>query len=256
MIARKKLLLIVLLTIACITVEGKKTFIPKYTSFIKIEHDGDSTVLEGDKSTLYANAETGMFRIAVIHETLTLQRIKYIKRMETATAFAAFSAVLSGVSSLSSDYEQRFRGRSQANVSGVLADIYNQNANAAKVLNIEIWVENTSHTEIRLSDAERGLVWYLRPGDIYKIPLPNPDMLQLRVSDLGHTDVCYICVGAGSILKDTNIEWENDNFWVFPILLRNEKGDLYAEEYVLIDKLTGERRKILKNELKAIKKDR
>lgn len=250
------LFLTAILFSTAVAVWSKTTYIPKYSSYLEIVNGIDTTTIESDKSSAYADCDNGMFRVAIIHETMTLERVKYIRRMENAKAWSIFSAFLSGVSSLSSDYSQRFQGQTKMYVSGTLAGIYQKNISLAKKLGIEVWIENTCPKEIMLSDIERGLTWYLRPGSIYKIELPNPDIVQFRISDLDHQEVRYVSIGAGSILRDAKISWENDQYWVFPYYEQYDDGTTYVEDYYLVDKVTGVQKRITKDEFKKIKNDK
>lgn len=252
----KTVILILHLLIISLSVSAKNTYIPRYTSYIEIVNGTDSARFESDKTTLYADESSGMFRIAIIHETLTLQRIKYIKRLETAQSLSILSAVLSGVSSLSGNSAQRFRGQTMMYASGVLANIYEQNISAAKKLEVEICIENVSQEEIMIADKERGLVWYIQAGAVLQVKLQNPEIVQLRVSDLHHQKIRYVTAGGGSTLRDAKLTWENEQYWVFPFLETDDDGEQYANEYFVMEKLTGEQRKITKAELKLMKKGR
>ncbi len=251
---RKIFLSLLFLTI-CLNSWGKKTFVPRYTAMISIINGQDTASVTGNHTTLYLDDKGGMFRLAVIHEPLTMERIKFIKRQNNVAAMASFSAFVSAISSVSNDWHQRFRGRLLTYASGTLASIYSHNATAAKTLGIEIWVENTSNEEIIMSDNERGQIWFVSPGESYKLTIPNPEVLRLRISDVHHNSVKYVDVGAGSELRESNVEWENDRIWVFPILIRNEQGNFTADNYIVKDKQTGEQREVDKEELKAIKKN-
>jgi hypothetical protein len=151
-----------------------------------------------------------MFRVAIIHETLTKQRIKYIRRMETITALTMLSASLSAISTFSSDWRQRYRGRLLTYIDASLADIYNHNASAARKLDIEAWIENTCQEEIMLADQERGRVWFLQPGQVLRLTLNNPDIIMLRISTIDHSRRHFITVSAGSMLRDAQVEMETD----------------------------------------------
>ena len=252
----KQIFIVLLLTLMVATCHAKRTFLPRYTSFISISEQGDSTNERSINTTLYRDDEKGMFRVAIIHETLTRERVKYIKRMETAASLASFAAVMSAASTFSSDWKQRFRGRVMTYVSGTLADIYNQNSNEAKTLEVQAWVENTSTEEIMVADQDRGYVWFLRPGESINCILANPDMMQLRISTLSHSRVHYITMGGGSILREAEIEWEDDDAWIFPML-----GDQYSSGrfetigYMLVDKKTADQHKLTIEEFKNYKRE-
>jgi hypothetical protein len=251
----KQIAIVLMLALMTIPCHAKRTFIPRYTSFISISEQGDSTNECSINTTLYRDDERGLFRVAIIHETLTRERIKYIKRMETATALASFAAIMSGVSTFSSDWKQRYRGRVMTYVNGTLADIYNQNANDAKKLELQAWVENTSTEEIMVADQDRGNVWFLKPGESLNCILANPDIMQLRISNLNHSQVNYITMGGGSVLKEAEVEWEDDDVWIFP-LLSDEYGNGTFETvgYMMLDKMTANQHRVTVEEFKTYKR--
>ena len=255
----KKLTLIFLITLMplmAVTCYAKRTFVPRYTSFISISEQGDSTNEHSINTTLYRDDEMGMFRVAIIHETLTRERVKYIKRIQTAASLASFAAVMSTVSTFSSDWKQRFRGRVMTYVSGTLADIYNQNVNEAKTLELQAWVENTSTEEIMVADQDRGYVWFLKPGESINCILANPDIMQLRISTLNHNRVHYITMGGGSVLKDTEVEWEDDDAWIFPLLGEQYGyGKFETIRYVLVEKRTANQHELTIEEFKKYKRE-
>ncbi len=252
----KHIVIVFTLFLIAATCHAKRTFVPRYTSFISISEQGDSTDERSINTTLYKADEKGMFRVAIIHETLTRERVKYIKHMQTATALASFAAVMSAVSTFSSDWKQRYRGRVMTYVSGTLADIYNQNVNEAKTLELQVWVENTSTEEIMVADQDRGDVWFLRPGESLNCILANPDIMQLRISTLNHSRIHYVTMGGGSILREAEVEWEDDDVWIFPLLGEEYSSGKYETiEYVAVEKKTANQHKLTIDELKKYKRE-
>lgn len=249
---------ILLLTLCVITlndvIEAKTTKIPKYTSAISIFDVNDSIFVDNDKAELVASSNNKMFNVAVVHEVLTMKRIRSIKANETAANLSAIAMGLNSISTLSSDRITRMRGRIGTYTSAALADIYAYNAEQESKLGIEVVIENTYSEELMINEIERGLTWFIRPSATLSIPIANPDIIQLRISDLNNHNIHYIQAGGGSELKNIIIEWEDDNYWVFPLLLaKNGYNDTVG--YMLISKATGERREIAKEEFKYIKKE-
>lgn len=252
----KRTAIICILALVAITCHAKRTFVPRYTSFISVSEQGDSTDECSINTTLYRDDEGGMFRVAIIHETLTRERVKYIKRMETAATLASFAAVMSAVCTFSSDWKQRFRGRVMTYVSSTLAEIYNNNANEAKTLELQAWVENTCSEEIMVADQDRGYVWFLRPGESINCILANPDMMQLRISNLNHSRVHYVTMGGGSLLREMEVEWEDDDAWIFPFLGDQKRdGRFNISGYMLIDKRTATQNRLTIDEFKTYKRE-
>ena len=249
---------ILLLTLCIITlndvVDAKSTKIPKYTSAISILEANDSIFVENNKAELVASSNSKMFNVAVVHEVLTMKRIKSIKANETVATLSAIAMGLNSISTLSPDRVTRIRGRIGLYTSASLADIYAYNALQESKLGLEVVIENTYMEELLINDVERGLTWFIKPGANLSIPIANPDIIQLRISDLNNHNIYYIQAGGGSELKTINIDWEDDNYWAFPILLANN-GYNETVGYMLISKATGERREITKDELKNLKKE-
>lgn len=231
---------------------AKWTIVPKYNSFICVENKQDSLFLKSDRTSLYHNDST--FRIGIIHETLTLKRIKYIRRQESFAEWFGVLAVLSSLTSMSYDWSMRLRGRSLAYTNAVLSGIYSYNASASRKLSIDAWIENVTDEELLVADIERGLVWYVQPRQYLCLSISNPDVAHLRISDIYHKYVKIVTIGAGSVLKDVSIEWENDHYWVFPLQEKTMTGAYVTLSYFLKDKYTGEQREISIEEFKKLKK--
>ena len=198
---RKWVLLLLMAFISVSLAHAKSTLVPRYSSYISISEQGDTIDERSSRTTLYKDDTIGLFRVAIIHETLTKEKIKYIHRLETKLGLAMLSASLSAFSTISSDWKDRYMGRVGTYVNGTLADIYSHNLNTAKKLGIEAWVENTSSEEIMLADQERGLVWYLLPGQVMRFTMNNPDILMLRISTINNERRHYVTISAGSILR-------------------------------------------------------
>lgn len=248
-------ILCLILLMSASTMEAKRTLVPRYSSFISIDEIGDTIDELSSHTTLYKDSPNGMFRVAIIHETLTLERIKYIKRMETAAGLSTLAAVLSGVSTFSSDWQQRYRGRLFNYMNSTLADIYNYNAKAARKLDIEAWVENTGNEEMMLADQERGRVWFLQSGQTIRFSLNNPDVMQLRISTLNNSERYFVKIGAGSFMRDAEVSYEDDKIYVFP-MYDDDKEFQVISEYVIMDKVTAEQQRISKKDFKAMKKEK
>lgn len=235
-------------------INAKSTKIPKYSSAISIIDSNDSLFVDNEMAELIASSNSKMFNVAVVHEVLTMKRIKTIKAYETAAKLSAIAMGLNTFSSLSPDRVTRMGGRIGSYTSAALADIYAYNAQQESKLGLEVVIENTYAEELLINDMERGLSWYIRPGAILSIPIANPDIIQLRISDLNNHNIYYVQAGGGSELKETNVDWEDDSYWAFPLLLA-KNGYNETVGYMLIPKATGEKREITKEELKSLKKE-
>lgn len=249
-------LFIVALLLVVAQVHGKWTLVPRFSSYISIVAQGDTLDAISSNTTLYKDEQDGMFRCAVIHETMTVDRIRYIRRQENRAALFTVSAVLSGVSAFSSDWRQRYRGRTLAYMDATLASVYQQNADAAKKLEIEAWIENTSSEEIMLADQDRGTVWFLQPGQDIRFKMQNPDVMQLRISTTDNRVRHFVTICAGNFLRNANVEYENDEYYIFPVTTTDDDGDIYIDRYAVMDKKTADIREISKKEMKQLKKQK
>ena len=240
-----------------LSVYGKGSFVPKYTSMISIAGDGkiDTSYNESRRTLTELEADNGLFNVVIEHEALTVKKIKRINHLETMAAWATLGAVFSSVSSLSSSPSQRFRGRMNMYVSTTLAAIYDYNATSEKKLAIDVYIKNKSSDELLIADMERGLTWYLAVGNELKIPLPNPDVVRLRISDLHHQSVRYVTAAAGSTLKRMDVKWENDDYWAFTMVDVDEEGLSTVTGYIVVNKATGEQQQMTRSELSAFRKE-
>lgn len=238
------------------TIWAKWTLIPRYTSYINISAQSDTIDNKNTATTIYLNDSLGMFRAAIIHENLSQKRLKYIKRQQTMAGIYALSAVLSSTSAFSSNYRQRFYGRINTYINSTLSNIYEENAKAAKTLEMTAWIENTSDEEIMIADQERGRIWFLLPSQYISFKLSNPDVMQLRISTITNSRVHYATIAGGSVMKETWVSYEDDEIWIFPLRDKDKDDENYDViiGYCLVDKLTGEQKIISKEEYKKYKK--
>ena len=249
---RKVLPVIIGMLFLSTMLQAKQTYIPRYASVVAIANHGDTIFEENKKSELVATAHNGLFRVGVVHEVLTVKRIRQIKRDNVSTALFALSGVMYGASSFSSDRIAQIHGQVGTVAAFTLAEMSAYNAKRDKVLGMEVVIENLSQEELMVNDTERGLVWFIQPQSSLTFPANNPDIIQLRVSDLHQEKIYFVQAGGGSTLKSTEVEWENDDVWVFPNYLTDGSED--EMNYWVTDKATGDSQKVTKAELKEIKK--
>ena len=250
----KRNIMMMLAFALAIGAQAKWTLVPRYTSYISISEQGDTIDARSSRTTLYKDDSLGMFRVAIIHETLTKQRIKYIRRMETREALTTLSASLSAISAFSGDWRQRYRGRLLTYIDASLADIYDHNASAARKLDIEAWIENTCQEEIMLADQEHGRVWFLQPGQTLRFTMSNPGIIMIRASTIDQSRRHFITVAAGSMMRDAQVEMETDNEYIFPQKEADGSGFYDTTGYFVVDKLTSDKRHITKEEYKQFRK--
>lgn len=254
----RKVLFLIVVLMSGISVMAKSTYIPKYRTYIHIVDGSDTIVIANYLKDLELKDSRGMFNIAVEHEEVTKEKVKSIKRAKRAANLAAFSAVMSGASTAFSQNSLQYMVRStNTRIASQLADIYSLNANAEQLLNIDALIENTSSEELIINDMERGLTWYVRPSQSLTIKLNNPEVTNLRISDVHNNQVRYAMVTAGSVAEQWDIEWEDDSCWIVIVYKvkysDNKKIDHYKriskEDYTEMD-MTKEEYRAFKNQLK------
>lgn len=247
-------ILIALLFVNSLT--AKTTYIPIYRSYIHIVNGTDTSVVSNNLMDLETADESGMFKIYVEHEDVTKEKVKAIKRAKRTAGWATFSAVMSGISTAFSRNSLQYMIRSTTTrIAAQLADIYNKNAHAEQNLLIDTWIENTSGEELMINDMERGLVWFIRPSEYLHLQLNNPDVANLRISDVHHNNIRYALVAVGSLVEKKEIEWEDNKCWIYGVW-----GNIGFSEvrvinyYVRISKEDYSEKEMSIEEFKAYKK--
>lgn len=253
---KRLIFLFILLHLSGITVIAKTTYIPKYRTYIHIVNSSDTSVVSNNMMDLSLNDDKGMFCVSIEHEDVTKEKVKAIKRAKRAAGWATFSAVMSGVSTAFSQNSLQYMVRStNTRIASQLADIYNENANAEQKLQISMWITNTSDEEIIVNDMERGLTWFVRPSQNLYLQLNNPDVANLRISDIHHNRVSYAMIATGSIAIKRTIEWEDDDCWISPIIQKVGYSEyLEIEKYVRISKADYSETEMSFKEFKEFKK--
>lgn len=254
----RKVLLLIAVLLSGVSAMAKSAYIPKYRTYIHIVDGSDTIVIANYLKDLELKDSRSMFNIAVEHEEVTKEKVKSIKRAKRAANLAAFSAVMSGASTAFSQNSLQYMVRStNTRIASQLADIYSLNANAEQLLNIDALIENTSSEELIVNDMERGLTWYVRPSQSLKIKLNNPEVTNLRISDVHNNQVRYAMVTAGSVAEQWDIEWEDDSCWIV-IIYKVKYSDnkkiahykrISKEDYTEMD-MTKEEYRAFKNQLK------
>ncbi len=239
------------------SVIGKTTYIPKYRTYIHIVNGSDTIVKSNNLRELELAGNDNMFRLYVEHEDVTNEKVKAIKRAKRAAGWATFSTVMSGMSTAFSDNSLQYLVRSSNTIiANQLADIYKENANAEQKLMIDLWMENTAEEELMINDMERGLTWYVKPSQFFHFQLNNPDVINLRISDVHNTQVRYAMIATGSQVNKKEIEWEDNDCWISGIWGYIGFSEVKViEKYVMISKTDFSEREMSIEEFKAYKKE-
>ena len=201
-----------------VNIHAKTTYIPMYRTYLHIVTGSDTLSATTNLDTLELSDATGMFLLRIDHEDVTKEKVKAIKRMKRAAGWATFSAVMNGVSTAFSDNSLQYLVRSKnTQLSTALAEFYAANAKEEQTLGIDLWIDNTSDTELMVCDMERGLTWWILPMQSMCLKLNNPEAARLRISDPQSHYVRYASALAGSMVKKWEIDLETDDYWYSPV---------------------------------------
>lgn len=78
---KKLLLIIVPLILISFSVSAKTTYVPTYWSYLKIfQHEGDSISVQNILGQLESSSLDESFHITIVHEDMTHEKVKAIKR--------------------------------------------------------------------------------------------------------------------------------------------------------------------------------
>ncbi len=235
----KKEFIIFLLLVAMST-HAKTTYIPTYRSYLHIVNGSDTTAVENNLEDLELSDANGMFTLRIEHEEVTEEKVRDIKRAKRAAGMMSLSAVMSGISTAFSNNSLQYMVRSKnTELTATLADIYTANAEAEQLLTIDLWLDNTSNSELMICDIERGLTWWVLPNQSIRFKLNNPEASRLRISDPKNDHVRYVSAMAGSKVTKYEIKWEDDTQWIRPIFKKpsNTSSSYTLAYYLSISKI-------------------
>ncbi len=101
---------------------------------------------------------------------------------------------------------------------------------------------------------ERGLTWYIQPGQSAKFKANNPEAARFRISDIRNSFVRYATGAAGSSVKKWELAYEDDENWVVIVY---KEGAFHGPEnitgYRLISKEDFSERDMSADEFTAFK---
>lgn len=234
---------------------GKTTYIPTYRSYIHIVNGSDTVSVDGTLPELEMTEAGGLFTIRIEHEEVTKEKVKAIKRAKAAAGWMSISAVMSGAStSFSENTLQYYIRSSNTRLATDLAQMYIQDSRNEQKLGIDLLIENHTEAELVVNDMERGLTWYILPGQFVRFKANNPEAALLRISDIHNSFVRYVTGAAGSSVKKWEVSYEDDECWVVVVY---EEGAFRSPEtitgYRLISKEDFSERDMSAEEFTAFK---
>jgi len=217
------LLILLLLSFSCY---AKSTYIPRYFSKIIRVQGEDIDSIESLKQELSYDDMNGCV-VSIIHEEVDKERIKSIKRAKAAAGWANFalglSAFSAGMNSFgNSGLSARLYTDARINMqnSAMLSANASNTANELQQLSVSVLIENNSTNEIYVNDMLAGRIWFIPANSYVTVPIPNGMSTPLRIALSFNSDSQpqYYYVFASSKLNKTEIMYENDDYWVFPII--------------------------------------
>lgn len=227
----KKFDFTVFLALLCLVVQAKTTYIPTYFSRILMVEDGRMDSAMNHRQMLEMSSGDGLVTCTVVQQVVSEELIRSIKSAKrTAGWLSAMSALAEGGATFSQ--VQLYRGRRAGGyIGGALAgqavsdelaassyDAYGA-ADEMKTLMVDLFVRNNSDKEMMVTDMDRGLVWFVLPGQEALLPLAKAEECHYRLSSCAPLDenVKYLNVSADSHLEKYTIAMETDNFWYVPL---------------------------------------
>lgn len=256
---------------------AKTTYVPTYYTQINIEGDGvsysDSTVRR--ELTMIAN--DGRYSITILHDSVTAERVKAIKKMKAAAGWATAAAVISGVSAslnpmrTSWDAVNYMSDMNTMASSSMLHVAAKENAASLQRVQVNIIVENLSDREMVINDMKRGLTWYVPAHNYIQLSVGNPEVNKLRIAyaDCQEQKKDYITIQAANYLEKQTISYEDEHFWFVPKYKsltgdknisvgrvgtgQNSAGDI-LDHYEQVNKITFEHKLYTIDEFKNLKK--
>ena len=252
----KKVTLSLMLLTLCTYSEAKTTYLARYQNYVHIIEKGDTLVTTNNLPKIEMNDPAGMFHIGIVHEEMSEEHVKAIKRAKRAAGWAAVSATTSAISAVFSQNRLQYYLRSEtAFAAAELSELYSIEANQEQHLNMIAWIDNLTDEEMMVCDMERGLVWYILPRQTLELTTHNPDLLSLRISDIHHIRVRYATIAAGSIVEKKEIA-KTDGDWLLVEGIVTQDNGMLRHEYHWVNPLTYERKRLTKKEFDENKKDK
>lgn len=222
--------LTILLLAATLMANAKITYLPNYYSHTTLEED---QIIYQDSSItkeLTMPASDQRISVVVMHDTVTKERVKAIKRYRAAEILSGMAIAISSVSAMYSTVTVPLTPidalRQAVNYSNSLAIIgsasFNMflseySADILQKLPVNIIVCNNTDREITVNDLVRGLFWYVRPYYTLTLSVGNPEINNLRIAyaDTNEPRPCYVEIEAANVLERVDLLYEDEQYWVY-----------------------------------------
>lgn len=250
---------------------SKTTYIPYY--FTQIMVSGTETKKDSTNARdLTISPLDERYTITVMHDSVTQERVKSIKRSKSTSGWATASMFLSGMSAslnpihTARDAVNYMNDIQNMYASGFLSVASMQDVEALQKVPISILIENNSEKEMTVNDLNRGLFWHIPSHSFLRLGLGNPEVNTFRLGYVDSNDerVDYINIQAGNYLEKKTIAYEDNVRWIFPVYenqeVENSVGKTIVErnltKYIECNKRSMERKYLSKEEYNVIKKNK
>jgi len=263
----RKIITTCLFSVICLYASAKITYVPKYYTQINIEGNSGVSADSAVCRELCKYAPDGRYSITVMHDSVTQERIKSIKRMLNASEWASVAAVFSGVAAFLAPLQNNFNSVTYYNEmntmasSSMLSVAASGAAEELRRVNITIRIDNYSDKEMVVNDMKRGLTWFVPAKNYVSLDVGNPEVNKIRIAYAEGSDIQrdYITIQAGNILARKNVAIENDSEWIFGVTKNKQSpatGEIVPviDHYRIVNKITFESKDITIDEFKALKK--
>lgn len=247
----KRTLLLLPLICFCQIVLSKTTYVPHYFGKITID-DGTNIVNDSSKvRDFYMEAPDGRYSITILHDSVTQERVKKIKRLKAAAGWSAASAIFSGLAVVLNPLNNarnlnRYIFSKQMMYSSTMVGLSAEmEAEELQHVDISIIIENYSDKELTVNDMNRGLIWFIPPYTDLTLTSGNPEINSLRVAtnDPYNQQINYITLQTANVLREYEVDYEDKDIWFFPIMTKvimDDDPDNGIRGYIKRNKVTME----------------
>lgn len=204
----------------------------------------------------------GRYSITVLHDSVTAERVKAIKNTKAAAGWATALSVVSGVSAMLNPMHTSWDAVNYMSDMDLMASstmLHVAASSAAANLqrvSITIRIENMSDKEMVINDMKRGLTWYVPAKNYIQLSIGNPEINKFRIAyaDYEIKAKDYITIQSANFLEKQIISYDDDDIWIIPAF-RNTFANVILDHYVLINKITFERKKLSKDQFETFQKE-
>ena len=241
-----KKILVILLSCCAILLNAKNTYIPTYYTHISIEDNGSFIYDTSIVKNAFIEASDQRFSLYVLHDSLTSERVKAIKRQKAAIALSTIAAVAGAASAVvSSTYtpltpmDAKWQAISYTNGLNTVATstftnyVSRHNLSQLEKLPISVVLTNNTEKEMYVNDMSRGLIWYIRAFGELTLAVNNPEINKFRIAyaDTEKSEPAYIIIQNFNVLDEITIDYEDDECWLYAMQRMLSDGTWHISHY-------------------------